>query len=332
MLKDVQLTPGKKHEADSAEQLGPKKPRVEACLPITNFFQPANSKSSPSSRNPAKPKSRTSNSSQFSSKRSSSSTSNDSNVSSTSTSTSISAKRKQTQTYEQLYLDLGQRDSGVRTCPECRMEYSKAKPEDDVLHSRYHRAVVYGVEWQGYKGELTACEYPDGARTVVVTDTCNAFLRKKAGEVVALVNAELGSAPMDLSPGTKIFLYIASNKRITGCVVAEPRATAYRVVPSPPTQPETTTTATPTPPPTQSNGSVTYNPVDHVPALCGISRIWVLKSERRKGVGGLLLHAVCAKFIFGCPLTSSQLAFTEPTMAGKRLAERVCGRRDFLVY
>ncbi|KAJ3183086.1 hypothetical protein HDU87_007508 [Geranomyces variabilis] len=85
------------------------------------------------------------------------------------------------------------------------MEYSKAKLEDDALHAKYHRSVMQGVEWQGYKGETNASQYQDGSRIVIVdTDVCSVFVRKKANDILSIVNNELGSAEMDFDPGSKV--------------------------------------------------------------------------------------------------------------------------------
>ncbi|KAI8593760.1 ESCO1/2 acetyl-transferase-domain-containing protein [Geranomyces variabilis] len=233
-------------------------------------------------------------------------------------------------TYEQLHLDLGQKDAVVTRCPECGMEYSKAKLEDDALHAKYHRSVVQGVEWQGYKGEVEACQYQDGSRVIIVdADVCSVFVRKKANEILSIVNSELGSAEMDPEPGSMIFLLVSRAKRVTGCVVAQPVKKAFRVVPD---ATDTGTRIDGGCNATQTNGSVQCRSDQPVPASCGISRIWVLKSERRKGAGAKLLSTVCANFLFGCTLGPSDLAFTEPTLVGKALAQRFCGRDDFLVY
>lgn len=49
--------------------------------------------------------------------------------------------------YEQLFLDLGQRNFGATTCPECQMSYSRGQGEDDAIHEAYHRATVGGIDY-----------------------------------------------------------------------------------------------------------------------------------------------------------------------------------------
>ncbi|KND04864.1 uncharacterized protein SPPG_00563 [Spizellomyces punctatus DAOM BR117] len=229
--------------------------------------------------------------------------------------------------YEQLFLDLGQKDTGLVTCPDCGMAFSKAKAEDDALHQKYHRAVVNGVEWPGYKSETVACEFADKSQIIVVTNTSAKQLKSKAAAIVSLVNNELGSISTDVPIGCKIFLYISAGKRIQGCVVAEPVSSACRVMLASETIGDDGKEIS-----IQMNGSVAVRRDVTVEVLCGISRIWVLKSERRKGIASKLLDAVRAKFLFGCVLDKGSIAFSQPTGAGKALAERYYRRSDFLVY
>ncbi|RUS16455.1 hypothetical protein BC938DRAFT_476571 [Jimgerdemannia flammicorona] len=49
--------------------------------------------------------------------------------------------------YEQLYLELGQRNCGATTCAECHMSYNRGQREDDILHEAYHRVAVGGIDY-----------------------------------------------------------------------------------------------------------------------------------------------------------------------------------------
>jgi N-acetyltransferase len=68
------------------------------------------------------------------------------------------------------------------------------------------------------------------------------------------------------------------------------------------------------------------------PASCGISRIWIHPTERRKGIATKMLDAIRTNFIYGCSLTKSQMAFTQPTPDGKQFFSKYTGIQDFLVY
>ncbi|KAJ2627071.1 hypothetical protein H4R22_004557 [Coemansia sp. RSA 1290] len=129
------------------------------------------------------------------------------------------------------------------------------------------------------------------------------------------VNEQLGACPLALpdlsSKQRKIFMYISPNSRVEGCVLAELISSAYRVVPD-------------------------KEPLcrsDHAePAVCGISRIWVAQHARQRGIATQMLKAVQQMFVYGCCIKPEQIAFTQPTAAGRSLAERFFKRKDFLVY
>ncbi|KAI8827187.1 ESCO1/2 acetyl-transferase-domain-containing protein [Fimicolochytrium jonesii] len=262
-------------------------------------------------------------------------------LSSTSPPTTLPPSTTPPTTYAQLHLDLGQKS--LTACPTCNMSYARSRPDDVATHARYHAAAVEGVMWgpassssSASAGERVVREFADGAKVVCVErEGCGVKVWKKALSVVILVNTELGAAaPAEVDEGSKIFLYITPSRRVAGCVLVERITTAYRVVVS-----DTATDIQPenNDPPREElvkNGSVAFRSTCPVPASCGISRIWVLKSERRKGVAGRMLDVVRTRFVFGYTLSpTDDMAFSQPTMAGKALAERMCGgRKDFLVY
>ncbi|KAH1078733.1 hypothetical protein GYH30_053657 [Glycine max] len=67
-------------------------------------------------------------------------------------------------------------------------------------------------------------------------------------------------------------------------------------------------------------------------AACGIRAIWVAPSNRRKGIASKLLDAVRKSFCKDLELERSQLAFSQPTSAGKALATSYTGTGSFLAY
>ena len=68
------------------------------------------------------------------------------------------------------------------------------------------------------------------------------------------------------------------------------------------------------------------------PAKAGVSHIWVDRACRRAGTARALLDACRRHFAMGFSLPVAQLAFSQPTTAGRRLAVAYTGREDFLVY
>lgn len=108
----------------------------------------------------------------------------------------------------------------------------------------------------------------------------------------------------------QIFVFVSKTKQAIGCLMVERVDQAFRVVGEKgtecSTQPE--------------------------PAIMGISRIWVHRDHRRKGVASQLLDAARAHFAYGYTVPKAQCAFTQPTRDGHALAARYLANPHFLVY
>ncbi|KAJ1555026.1 hypothetical protein HK405_003423, partial [Cladochytrium tenue] len=143
------------------------------------------------------------------------------------------------------------------------MSYSRVGAEDAALHARHHAAVVNGVE----------------------------FPRK---QVLDVVERELGAVPLpeEALDECQVFVYVSS-KAVRGCVVAEPlrgpdgrqRVDVLRFV-----QEEGATAAS-------EDGWVggDYDGDDvneETGPVCGISRVWVSRAFRRRGIAARLLDVV----------------------------------------
>lgn len=42
---------------------------------------------------------------------------------------------------QQYQIDAGQKEFGMKMCPQCEMYYSAHEPEDELLHIKYHNSV-----------------------------------------------------------------------------------------------------------------------------------------------------------------------------------------------
>ncbi|KAJ1667234.1 hypothetical protein EV178_001484 [Coemansia sp. RSA 1646] len=144
---------------------------------------------------------------------------------------------------------------------------------------------------------------------------------ERALTILNIANEHLGAVKLlyeDLLHNErKIMLYISPKGSVEGCILAELIKSARRVAVE-----EDTQTA-------ESAVRLLDN---EEPAVCGISRIWVAPDARRRGVASQMVDILCQRFVYGCQLSRDSLAFTQPTSDGRSLAERVFGRRDFLVY
>ncbi|XP_043365952.1 N-acetyltransferase ESCO2 isoform X4 [Dermochelys coriacea] len=67
-------------------------------------------------------------------------------------------------------------------------------------------------------------------------------------------------------------------------------------------------------------------------AICGISRIWVFSLMRRRGIARRMVDVVRNTFMYGCYLSTDEIAFSDPTPDGKLFATKYCQTPNFLVY
>ncbi|CAH2245511.1 N-acetyltransferase ESCO2 [Pelobates cultripes] len=227
---------------------------------------------------------------------------------------------------DQLIIDAGQKHFGPVACSTCGMIYSAASLEDEAQHVQYHRRLMEGIRYMGWKKERVVAKYWDGKILSISPDDPK-YALKKAEEVRELVDTELGFQQSTLvcPKKTKTYLFISNEKKIVGCVIAEPIKQAYRVIAEP-----------------ISPQSVSRDTLDRhrawrcsttpQEAICGISRIWVFALMRRKGIARRLLDAVKSSFIYGSYLTTDEIAFSDPTPDGKQFASSYCEIPDFLVY
>ncbi|XP_060027807.1 N-acetyltransferase ESCO2 [Erinaceus europaeus] len=177
---------------------------------------------------------------------------------------------------------------------------------------------------QGWKKERVVAEFWDGKIVLVLPHDPN-YAIKKVEDVQELVDSELGfQQVVSKYPNkTKTFLFISDEKKVVGCLIAEPIKQAFRVLSE------------------QSSLESLNSKECHrawqcsnvpEPAVCGISRIWVFRLKRRKRIARRLVDTVRNCFMFGCFLSTNEIAFSDPTPDGKLFATKYCNTPNFLVY
>ncbi|KAM9308348.1 N-acetyltransferase ESCO1 [Gastrophryne carolinensis] len=229
---------------------------------------------------------------------------------------------------KQPIIDAGQKRFGAMSCSVCGMLYTASNPEDEAQHLLFHNQFISAVKYVGWKKERTVAEYPDGKIIMVLPDDPK-YALKKVQEIREMVDNDLGfqQVPLRLHSRTKTFLFISSDKKIVGCLIAEHIQWGYRVVDD-------------------------FNPGEFSdaeklfservkawccattpePAICGVSRIWVFSMMRRKKIASRLLECLRNQFIYGSHLSKGEIAFSDPTPDGKLFATHYCGTSQFLVY
>ncbi|KAJ3047097.1 N-acetyltransferase esco2 [Rhizophlyctis rosea] len=93
--------------------------------------------------------------------------------------------QKQPKKYEQLFLDLGQKNAGLQKCAACGMEYTVGKGEDETLHDRYHKAMTGGMEWMKHANEIVLQTYRehDGGKIILVGEGSSGREKRKVGAI-----------------------------------------------------------------------------------------------------------------------------------------------------
>ncbi|XP_062429119.1 N-acetyltransferase ESCO2 [Rhea pennata] len=222
--------------------------------------------------------------------------------------------------------DAGQKHFGAVVCKSCGMIYTAASPEDEAQHIQHHERFLEGLRYVGWKKERVVAEFWDGKIVLILPDDPK-YAVKKADEVREIVDNELGFKQVTLNcpAKTKMYLFVSNEKMIVGCLVAESIKQAFRVLSEPGAE--------------QSPGQ---DALQHQrawrcatkpePAICGVSRVWVFSLMRRKGVARRMVDVVRNTFMYGCCLSTDEIAFSDPTPDGKLFATKYCQTPNFLVY
>ncbi|KAM6323549.1 N-acetyltransferase ESCO2 [Aegotheles albertisi] len=226
----------------------------------------------------------------------------------------------------QMIIDAGQKHFGAVVCKSCGMIYTAASPEDEAQHIQHHERFLEGLRYVGWKKERVVAEFWDGKIVLILPDDPK-YAIKKANDVREIVDNELGFKQVALScpAKTKIYLFVSNEKMIVGCLVAESIKQAFRVL------------SEPGPVVSPSQDILQHHrawccSTQPEPALCGVSRIWVLGLRRRKGIARRMVDVLRSTFVYGCHLSTQEIAFSDPTPDGKLFATRYCQTPTFLVY
>ncbi|XP_058205340.1 protein CHROMOSOME TRANSMISSION FIDELITY 7 [Rhododendron vialii] len=262
--------------------------------------------------------------------------------------------------YAQFHLELGQSDFLLHSCTTCGFKYAAGDEGDEKVHKTFHKDYTHGIQFKGWRNEREI-QMPalKGSRIILVLEDDPAHQRNKVQEVVKMMEMELGEEWI-FHKHCKVYLFVES-QRIAGCLVAEQIKKAYKILSSSKgggghkgtgakdARPDSTTlqfgevifqrevarkaTSHTSYEVLEGNRSgAIFCEEETVPARCGIRAIWVSPCNRRKHIAIHLLDAARRSFCMEVVLEHSQLAFSQPTSAGKALASTYTGTPSFLVY
>ncbi|NXN33394.1 ESCO2 acetyltransferase, partial [Nycticryphes semicollaris] len=227
---------------------------------------------------------------------------------------------------DQMIIDAGQKHFGAVVCKSCGMIYTAGSPEDEAQHIQHHERFLEVLHYVGWKKERVVAEFWDGKIVLILPDDPK-YAVKKAEDVREIVDNELGFKQVALScpAKTKIYLFVSNEKMIVGCLVAESIKQAFRVLAEPGAalSPEEDTLQH------QRPWRCSTEPE---PAVCGVSRIWVFGPSRGKHIARRMVDMARSTFMYGCVLSTHEIAFSDPTPDGKLFATKYCQTPSFLVY
>lgn len=230
----------------------------------------------------------------------------------------------------QMQIDLG--TDTRKTCGTCGMEYIPSNTEDAALHKKFHEMNATGIDLgkaflraNASRWIYEATRFEEGY-VVIVDRKASPSAKSQAKKVLEVVNKELSSPEIDdetlwsqveppkhVQDGStekvdryRVFLHM-KDSRCVGLALTE------RIWESRPVLKESNSGT--------HDSSVSTKDETH-PAIVGVSRIWTSGSSRRKGIALDLLDCVGINFIYGMEITKDQIAFSQPTESGKRLAHK----------
>lgn len=200
------------------------------------------------------------------------------------------------------------------TCAVCGMNYHSYIAKDKVLHQKHHSIFLNGLPIQSTQPVLKTHIVTDHGKRlefrVCAVDVSLSRTVKQVDALLKMVNEQLNAPPGSLAwrhkgqSGQGAAFLISHEGRAVGLCVSE-------VINDHDRQARWMVCSTQEVVPGQINRRVKV----------GISRIWVAPRFRRMGLARLLLNAVTKHLIYGVSLEKSEIAFSQPSSAGGKLAE-----------
>ena len=252
------------------------------------------------------------------------------------------------------------KDGFAQQCKVCHMFYNPHERQDAQMHTKYHSeftnssllkyssagpSTVNSRRRVGKKSEKLVQQYVDGKCVVIENGVDSSQAVGKALAILDYVDEQLGIKELDKSvsgrvskmlfknesakmskdvkyesknASYKFYLFVCSmTNRIVGFCLAEQIDKAFEIQHLNASK---------------EAGTFSYDESKPFEAVCGISRIWVAESMRRKHVASRLLDCVRMNFLYIYTLAKNQLAFSDPTQLGQSLARSYLGGERFLVY
>eukprot|EP01127_Copromyxa_protea_P007044 TRINITY_DN1697_c0_g1_i5.p2 TRINITY_DN1697_c0_g1~~TRINITY_DN1697_c0_g1_i5.p2 ORF type:complete len:389 (+),score=120.28 TRINITY_DN1697_c0_g1_i5:1730-2896(+) len=263
----------------------------------------------------------------------------------------------------QSVLDLGQKD-WQKKCMECGMLYSPGNEADESCHQKFHKKFLSPLPFAGFKDQKIHQQGTDGSYiTSISSNTKVSKHAEKIREIRNMVDEKLNFAPFEgaLPEDEENYLFVL-NKKILGCAIIERISTAYPIYYPKEEKEEKKEQKKERKEQKEKDAEDKVNEgekqsgsesededdndetsefdmmMTHIredspqPALIGVSRIWVHPSYRRQGIATKLVDVARKSFVYGHIVERKDVAFSQPSLEGKKFGVNFTGKRDFLVF
>jgi len=138
----------------------------------------------------------------------------------------------------------------------------------------------------------------------------------------------------------QVFIYMNKKNRLIGCVIAEPRTSAFTIksydLNSSQSDSSQSLSVGSDEKEKEKEKETDLDAVMHdgigVTCRVGINKVWVHDGQRRKGIARQLIDCVRKHFVYGLKIDKEDVAFSQPTRFGRKFAAAYTGTHLFFVY
>ncbi|XP_044744383.1 N-acetyltransferase ESCO2 [Coccinella septempunctata] len=218
-------------------------------------------------------------------------------------------RRKMKVTSDQMLLDAGQKKFGLVECAECNYVYNAGDPKDEHLHDNHHNATNI-LQFNGWKNERIVDQI-DGRIIQILPGDSKQWI-DKVKRLASFINREMGYQNMEIDISRSMVFLFIFNKSIIGCLMAESKTSANKIL--------------------TANVEVDLCSLEEYPVTCGVSRIWVAPSYRKKGIATKLMETLRKNFLPDRMVEKGEIALSAPTPDGKLFATKYFQTPNFYTY
>ena len=205
------------------------------------------------------------------------------------------------------------------------MTYTRNDANESKLHDKYHSITLDGHKWNTkfnsqatwlYSSPFGTSNFPFSAFKIDQNQLkSNSSLYALIGQVHEAMNTSLNApdVPAHSLTHSSTYIILHENFVIASAIVA-PLQTAYTLSSS------------------STHHNIVINRQSIKGAKFGVHRIHVLPKFRRRGLGKALLKAISEHQVYGYTLSTDEIAFSQPTPEGSKLAASWVGGLNYLVF